>query len=123
MSSKNSRRRPTPAHKLSEAVLEPLPPKKPQVVNVGLIQTTCSEDPKENLQKTLAQAERLAKDGAQIICTQELFRSQYFCQSEDHKYFQLAEPIPGPSTEAFQKIAREHKTVIVASLFEKRAAR
>jgi N-carbamoylputrescine amidase len=122
MSSKPVRRRALPPHKLSEAVLEPLPPKKPQVVNVGLIQTSCSEKPEENLRRTLAQAERLAKDGAQIICTQELFRSQYFCQSEDHKYFQLAETIPGPSTEAFQKLAKKFKIVIVASLFEKRAA-
>ena len=122
MSPKNSRRRPVPGHKLSEAVLEPLPPKRPHMVNVGLIQTDCSEDPHDNLKKTVAQAERLAKDGAQIICTQELFRSQYFCQSEDHKYFQLAEPIPGPSTEAFQRVARKYKSVIVASLFERRAA-
>jgi N-carbamoylputrescine amidase len=122
MSSKPVRRRASPPHKLSEAVLEPLPPKKPQVVNVGLIQTSCSEKPEENLRRTLAQTERLAKDGAQIICTQELFRSQYFCQSEDHKYFELAETIPGPSTEAFQKLAKKFKVVIVASLFEKRAA-
>jgi len=122
MTSKISRRRPEPGHKLSEAVLQPLPPKKPNVVNVGLIQTSCSESPDENLKRTLAQTERLGKDGAQIICTQELFRSQYFCQSEDHKYFELAERIPGPSTEAFQRIARKYKTVIIASLFEKRAA-
>jgi N-carbamoylputrescine amidase len=121
MTAKHSRGRTRPQHKLSEAALEPLPPKKPHVVNVGLIQTSCSENPNENLKRTLAEAERLAKDGAQIICTQELFRSQYFCQSEDHKYFQLAEPIPGPSTEAFQRIARKYKSVIVASLFEKRA--
>ena len=122
MTSKAARGRKATGHKLSEAVLEPLPPRKPHIVNVGLIQTSCSESPRENLSKTLAQTERLAKDGAQIICTQELFRSQYFCQSEDHKYFQLAEPIPGPSTQAFQKIARKYKAVIVASLFEKRAA-
>jgi len=122
MSSPTARRRKSAAHKLSEAVLEPLPSARPNMVNVGLIQTSCSEQPEANLKHTLAQAERLAKDGAQIICTQELFRSQYFCQSEDHKYFALAESIPGPSTEAFQKIARRHKAVIVASLFEKRAA-
>jgi N-carbamoylputrescine amidase len=122
MSSQPVRRRKRIPHKLSEAALEPLPPQKPHVVNVGLIQTSCSEDPDENLKKTLSETERLAKNGAQIICTQELFRSQYFCQSEDHKYFQLAETIPGPSTEAFQKIARKHQVVIVASLFEKRAA-
>src|SRR6185312_15085976 len=93
-----------------------------QVVKLGLIQTSASADPNANLKKTLALVERAAKQGAQIICTQELFRSQYFCQSEDHKNFQLAEKIPGPSTEAFQKIAKKHKAVIVASLFEKRAA-
>src|ERR1051325_8901329 len=89
-------------------------------VAVGLIQTACSPDPAANLKNTLAAAERAAKRGARIICTPELFRSQYFCQSEDHKYFQLAERIPGPSAEAFQKIARKHKAVIIASLFEKR---
>jgi N-carbamoylputrescine amidase len=92
------------------------------IINIGLIQTACSPDPSANLKKTLAAAERAAKNGAQIICTQELFRSQYFCQSEDHKFFKLAEPIPGPSTEAFQKIAKKHRTVIIASLFEKRAS-
>src|SRR6266403_3409751 len=89
---------------------------------VGLIQTACSPDPKVNLSKTLAATERAAKQGARIICTQELFRSQYFCQSEDHKYFKLAEPIPGPTTQAFQKLAKKHRVVIIASLFEKRAA-
>src|ERR1700677_5274709 len=91
-------------------------------VKLGLLQTSCSADPAANLKKTLAFVERAAKKGAQIICTQELFRSQYFCQSEDHDYFKLAEPIPGPSTAAFQKLARRHRVVIIASLFEKRAA-
>jgi N-carbamoylputrescine amidase len=91
-------------------------------IKVGLIQTACSADPKANLRKTLAATERAAKQGAKIICTQELFRSQYFCQSEDHEHFKLAESIPGPSTEAFQKIAKKHRAVIIASLFEKRAA-
>ena len=93
-----------------------------QVVKLGLLQTPCSPDAAVNLKKTLALAERAAKQGAQIICTQELFRSQYFCQSEDHENFKLAEPIPGPSTEAFQKLARKQKVVIIASLFERRAA-
>jgi N-carbamoylputrescine amidase len=92
------------------------------VVKVGLIQASCSPEPERNLQKTLAAAEGAADKGAQIICTQELFRSQYFCQSEDHGYFQLAEPIPGPSTEAFQALARKKQVVVIASLFEKRAA-
>jgi len=91
-------------------------------VKVGLIQSACSADPVANLRKTLAAAERAAEKGAQIICTQELFLSQYFCQSEDHKYFKLAEPIPGPSTEAFQKLAKKHGAVVIASLFEKRAS-
>src|SRR6266478_4679836 len=58
--------------------------------------------------------------GAQIICTQELFRSQYFCQVEDHRFFKLAETIPGPSTDAFSKLAKKHKAVVIASLFERR---
>ena len=94
----------------------------PTKVTLGLLQHACSAKPAENLKKTLALTEKAAKQGAQIICTQELFRSQYFCQSEDHDYFQLAEPIPGPSTQAFQKIAKKHKVVIIASLFEKRAS-
>jgi N-carbamoylputrescine amidase len=93
-----------------------------QIVTIGLLQTTCSADAGANLKSTLAMAERAAKQGAQIVCTQELFRSQYFCQTEDHKNFALAEQIPGPSTEAFCKLARKHKIVVIASLFEKRAA-
>ncbi|MEO6183953.1 MAG: carbon-nitrogen hydrolase, partial [Verrucomicrobiota bacterium] len=93
-----------------------------QVVKLGLLQTACSSKPAENLKKTLAATEKAAKQGAQIICTQELFRSQYFCQSEDHENFKLAESIPGPSTVAFQKLAKKYKVVIVASLFEKRAS-
>lgn len=91
-------------------------------VTLGLLQHSCSPDPAANLEKVLALAERAAKNGAQIICTQELFRSQYFCQSEDHEHFKLAEPIPGPSTVAFQKIAKEYDVVVVASLFERRAS-
>ena len=91
-------------------------------IKLGLVQTDVSANPDANLKKTVALIERAAKSGAQIICTQELFRSQYFCQSEDHKNFLLAEKIPGPSTDAFQKLAKKHKVVIVASLFEKRAS-
>ena len=91
-------------------------------VKIGLLQTTCSPNPDTNLQQTLALAEHAARRGAQIICTQELFRSQYFCQNEDHKNFKLAEAIPGPSTDAFGKLAKKHKAVVIASLFEKRAA-
>jgi N-carbamoylputrescine amidase len=94
----------------------------PRTVTLGLVQTRCSSRPAENLKRTLALATRAARQGAQILCTQELFRSQYFCQSEDHANFALAEPIPGPSTRAFQKLARRHRVVVIASLFEKRAA-
>src|ERR1700678_1742042 len=93
-----------------------------EIVKIGLLQTTCSADSNANLKKTVALIERAAKSDAKIICTQELFRSQYFCQTEDHKNFLLAEKIPGPSTDAFQKLAKKHQVVIVASLFEKRAS-
>jgi N-carbamoylputrescine amidase len=96
--------------------------KNKNTVTLGLIQTRCSADPAANSAKQYDLIEKAAKRGAQIICTQELYRSQYFCQSEDHKYFQLAESIPGPSTEALCAIARKHDVVIVASLFEKRAS-
>ncbi len=91
-------------------------------IKLGLLQHSCSADPAANQKKTLAAAERAAKSGANIVCTQELFRSQYFCQSEDHANFQLAETIPGPSTAAFQKLAKKHGVVVIASLFEKRAS-
>ena len=92
------------------------------IVKVGLSQMTCGEDPKRNLTHQLALAEQALKKGAKIFCTQELFRSQYFCQIEDHRFFALAESIPGPSTDAFCKLAKKYKAVIIASLFEKRAA-
>lgn len=91
-------------------------------VRLGLIQHGCVPDPAENLRRTLHLAGEAAKAGARLICTQELFRSLYFCQSEDHGNFALAEPIPGPTTEVFCKFARKHKSVVVASLFEKRAS-
>lgn len=79
-------------------------------------------DPKENLAKAVAKTREAADKGAQIICLQELFTSVYFCQVEDHKYFQLAEEIPGPSTDALSEVAKEKNVVIIASLFEKRSA-
>ena len=91
-------------------------------VTLGLLQHACTANPAANLKKTLALATQAAKRGAKIICTQELFRSQYFCQSEDHANFALAEKIPGPSTKAFQQFAKKHRVVVVASLFEKRSA-
>ncbi|MDE3066454.1 MAG: carbon-nitrogen hydrolase [Verrucomicrobiota bacterium] len=91
-------------------------------MKLGLLQAACASSPEANLKKTLALAERAARQGAQILCTQELFRSRYFCQSEDHKNFKLAEKIPGPTTEAFSRLAKKHRMVIIASLFERRAA-
>jgi N-carbamoylputrescine amidase len=96
--------------------------KETGAIKIGLLQARALPTPAENLKKTLALAEEAAKRGAQIICTQELFLSYYFCQNEDHENFKLAEPIPGPTTEAFQKIARQYGVVLVVSLFEKRAA-
>jgi N-carbamoylputrescine amidase len=90
-------------------------------INVALIQMRCSSDPRENLDRVWALIEEAARQGAQIVSTQELFRSQYFCQREDHDNFGLAEPIPGPSTEALSKLAAAHGIVIVGSLFERRA--
>ena len=93
----------------------------PQKVTLGLLQQACEADPAANLAYAREAVTKAARSGAQIICMQELFAHQYFAQSEDHGNFSLAEPIPGPSTEAFQQIAREEKVVIIASLFEKRA--
>ncbi|MFN0100679.1 MAG: carbon-nitrogen hydrolase [Bryobacteraceae bacterium] len=88
---------------------------------VGLVQSTCSPDTAENLEKAAEKVREAAKAGAQIICFQELFRSQYFCRKEDAGLFDLAEPIPGESTAVMAKLAKEHNVVIIASLFEKRA--
>src|SRR5713226_672087 len=90
--------------------------------SVGLAQMSCSLAPDENMAKAQRRIREAAGRGAQIICLQELFRSQYFCREENAELFALAEPIPGPSTEAFSKLARELKVVIVAPLFERRAA-
>jgi N-carbamoylputrescine amidase len=90
-------------------------------VNVALIQMSSSADPQENLEKVLSRIDEAARQGAQIVSTQELFRSRYFCQTEDHANFALAEPIPGPSTEALSKLAAARNVVIVGSLFERRA--
>ncbi len=90
-------------------------------VTVALIQMSCGDDPRENMDKCLARIEEAARGGARVISTQELFRSRYFCQSENHANFALAEPIPGPSTEALAKLAAALNVVIIASLFERRA--
>src|SRR5215207_10076969 len=92
-----------------------------QSVTLGLVQSRCTPDLAANMDKAIAGIREAAGRGAQIVCLQELFRSQYFCQTEDHDNFELAEPIPGPSTEQLSKLAEELGVVIVASLFEKRA--
>ncbi|MFN2492241.1 MAG: carbon-nitrogen hydrolase [Pyrinomonadaceae bacterium] len=95
---------------------------KSNSIKVGLIQMSCDQKPEANLKKAISRIGDAAKRGAQIICLQELFRSQYFCQTEDIELFKLAETIPGPTTADLSQVARQKKVVIVASLFEKRAA-
>jgi len=93
-----------------------------QKFRIGLVQMSCSPDPAQNLEKAIVKIREASAGGAQIICLQELFRSQYFCREENHDLFNLAEAIPGPSTDVFGKIAREKGVVVIASLFERRAA-
>ena len=88
---------------------------------VALIQMAMSEDTNNNLSKAISWIENAADEGAEVICLPELFSSQYFCQKEDIKYFNLAESIPGKTTKAIGEIARKRKVVIVVPLFEKRA--
>jgi N-carbamoylputrescine amidase len=95
---------------------------KSNSVAVALVQMSCDLKPEVNLKKAVARIGEAAKAGAQIVCLQELFRSQYFCQTEDIELFKLAETIPGPTTEKLCRVARQKKVVILASLFEKRAA-
>jgi N-carbamoylputrescine amidase len=94
--------------------------KTPAKFTLGLIQMSMSEKPDDNLKKAADRIVKAAKMGAQVICLPELFRSRYFCQKEDIENFNLAETIPGSSTEVLGKIARKHKVIIAASLFEKR---
>lgn len=83
---------------------------------------SCEKDPEANLKKTIVKIREAAKKGAQIICLQELFKSLYFCDVEDYENFKLAEAIPGPTTQEFEKLAKELNVVIIASLFEKRTS-
>src|SRR5271170_2675451 len=88
---------------------------------VALVQMSCSPDPDANLDKAVERIRAAAKEGAQVVCLPELFCTQYFCQREDIALFDLAEPIPGPSTQRLCAVAREEKVVVIASLFERRA--
>ena len=91
-------------------------------VKVALVQMSCAKDTAANLAKAVQRIEAAADKGAQIVCLQELFRSRYFCQSEDQGNFKLAEAIPGASTDVLGEVARRKKVVVVASLFERRTA-
>src|SRR5438874_1003354 len=93
----------------------------PEKFKVGLVQMSCTPDPEENLNRAVERIREAAGKGAQVVCLPELFRTQYFCQREDAALFDLAEPIPGPTTQAISEIAREAKVVVIASVFEKRA--
>jgi len=90
-------------------------------VKVGLVQMSCTADVEANLEKAISKTREAAALGAQIVCLQELFKSLYFCDVEDHANFNLGEAIPGPTTERFGELAKELGIVIIASLFEKRA--
>jgi N-carbamoylputrescine amidase len=94
----------------------------PTKFKIALIQMRCSEDPADNLARALDRIRDAARQGAQLVCLPELFRTQYFCQIEDHAFFDLAEPIPGPTSEALSRAARDAGVVVIGSLFERRAA-
>jgi N-carbamoylputrescine amidase len=92
-----------------------------QRFRVGLVQMAMSPDPGENLEKAVARVEEAAAQGAQVVCLPELYRSRYFCQKEDQALFDLAEPVPGPSTERLSEAARRAGVALVVPIFERRA--
>ncbi|MFH0909805.1 MAG: carbon-nitrogen hydrolase [bacterium] len=89
---------------------------------IGLVQMSCSPNVDDNLAKAVTRVEEAAANGATIVCLPELFRSQYFCQREDTSHFDLAEPVPGPSTRQLSQVAQKHKVVVIVPLFERRTA-
>jgi N-carbamoylputrescine amidase len=91
------------------------------MVKLGLVQMRCAIDPSENVDKAESMIRTAASEGANIICLQEIFNTIYFCQAEDHKYFEFAEEIPGPTTERLGKLAAELGVVVIAPIFERRA--
>lgn len=91
-------------------------------VSVGLVQMSCAVEKRTNVDKAVARIGQAAAAGAEVVCLQELFAGQYFCQSEEHVRFADAEPIPGPTSEALGAAAGEHGVVVVGSIFERRAA-
>src|SRR5215217_8757016 len=92
------------------------------MTKIALIQMRCGAAPEKNLSRAIEFIRDAARRGAQIVCLPELFRSQYFCQTEDHKNFDLAEEVPGKSTDALGEVARKTGTILIASLFERRSA-
>src|SRR5262245_48338327 len=95
---------------------------EPRPFHAGLIQMRLSTDPDDNLSRACALLHAAAERGASVACLPELFRTQYFCQAEDPARFDLAEPIPGPTTLALSQVAREAHLVVIGSIFERRAA-
>jgi N-carbamoylputrescine amidase len=98
-----------------------MPAPSHRTITIGLVQMAMGTDSAQNLDRALGRIEEAGKAGAQIICLPELFRSRYFCQREDVAFFDLAEPIPGPTTEALCRAARSAKVVVIGTLFERRA--
>jgi len=94
----------------------------PEKFNIGLIQMSATPDPEENLRRAMDRVREAAARGAQVVCLPELFQTQYFCQREDAALFDLAEPIPGPTTEKLSALAKQLRVVLIASLFERRSA-
>ncbi len=90
-------------------------------LTLGLVQMACSPDPEQNLARAMAGVEEAARAGAAVVCLPELFRSQYFCQLEDAAAFDLAEPVPGPTTAALGTVARAKNVVVITPVFERRA--
>lgn len=90
-------------------------------ITIGLVQMACSSKSEDNLHRAIALIQEAARAGARVICLPELFRSEYFCQREDAAMFDLAEPVPGPTTEALRKTAKQLEVVIIAPVFERRA--
>jgi N-carbamoylputrescine amidase len=93
----------------------------PRSFRVGLVQMSMSPDPQANLDKAAGRVEEAARQGAQVVCLPELYRSPYFCQREDAALFDLAEPVPGPSTERLSEVARRAGVAVVVPVFERRA--
>src|SRR5512140_1878847 len=92
-----------------------------QSFRVGLVQMSMSATPEANLEKAAAKVREAAALGADVVCLPELYRSPYFCQKEDHAAFALAEPVPGPSTQALGRVAKETGVALVVPIFERRA--